>query len=46
LVIPAHLREGWPDWYHLAAAFVFTYGTGDLASIHRSITGELGRASA
>ena len=33
LVIPAHLREGWPDWYHLAAAFVFTYGTGDLEEL-------------
>ena len=26
-VRPGHLMEAWPDWFHLATAFVFAYGT-------------------
>jgi len=29
-VTPAALAEEWPDWYHLAPAFVLAYGTEEL----------------
>jgi hypothetical protein len=32
-VTPAHLTEDWPDWFHLAPAFVAAYGTAELEEL-------------
>jgi hypothetical protein len=29
-ITPAALAEEWPDWFHLAPAFVLAYGTAEL----------------
>jgi len=29
-ITPSDLNQDWPDWYHLAPAFVLTYGTEEL----------------
>ena len=29
-ITPAALKEEWPDWYHLAPAFVLAYGTEEM----------------
>ncbi len=34
-ITPIHVEEDWPDWYHLAPAFVATYGTEDLQELER-----------
>jgi hypothetical protein len=35
---PAHLVEEWPDWYALATAFVFAYGTEELGELQDAAT--------
>lgn len=30
---PKHVEEDWPDWYHLAPAFVAAYGTEELKEL-------------
>jgi hypothetical protein len=32
-ITPAALAEEWPDWYHLAPAFVHAYGTKELETL-------------
>jgi hypothetical protein len=32
-ITPDHVVEDWPDWYHLAPAFVATYGTEELQEL-------------
>jgi hypothetical protein len=33
LITPKHVEEDWPDWYHLAPAFVAAYGTEELKEL-------------
>ena len=32
-ITPKHVEEDWPDWYHLAPAFVAVYGTEELKEL-------------
>jgi hypothetical protein len=35
-ITPASLRLEWPEWFHLASAFVFAYGSGDLEELEHA----------
>ncbi len=35
-ITPGHVKEDWPDWYHLVRVFVAAYGTEELRELERA----------